>query len=91
MITVRKARNWKGQPGYRWVCTECPKATGFHHFDRWTDWVRPQRDPHPWERAMTAAICHHHRFHKGRSFRVEPRVGPVSPSGVSSVHRERTA
>jgi len=65
-IAVQAATDWKGRPGYRWVCRAClpERATGLHLFNRWTDHVRRGHpDEHPWVRAMRAGLRHLHTKH----------------------------
>lgn len=77
MITVRRSRNWKGQPGYQWECTDHnARHAGFHRFNRFTDSVRRKAGPHPWSRAMSAAILHYHKHHAHHE-KVNDMSGPI--------------
>lgn len=61
-LAVRPGRNWRGQPGWEWVCPPCPehrrRIRGFSHRDTWTD------QPPAQGRAMDGARRHLHRYHQ---------------------------
>ena len=68
-LTVRRARNWKGEPGWRWCCTVTAShpsgrpIAGFTADHTWTSsWRRGQRDAQAL--AMDGARRHLHRYHR---------------------------
>lgn len=68
-LTVRRHRNWKGQPGYRWQCratAEHPSGRpidGFSRDDTFTgSWLRDY--PSSLSRAMDGARKHLIRYHR---------------------------
>lgn len=55
-----------GKHGWRWTCKDHPNHRGHHQFNRWTDWVRAQKDKpddHAFVRCMRGATDHWHKLH----------------------------
>jgi hypothetical protein len=55
-----------GKRGWRWTCSDHPRHRGHHQLQRWTDWVRANRDDpddHAFVRCMRGASDHWHKLH----------------------------
>jgi hypothetical protein len=55
-----------GKRGWRWTCSDHPRHRGHHQLERWTDWVRANRDDpddHAFVRCMRGASYHWHKLH----------------------------
>lgn len=55
-----------GKHGWRWTCKDHPNHRGHHQLNRWTDWVRAQKDKpddHAFVRCMRGATDHWHKLH----------------------------
>lgn len=55
-----------GKRGWRWTCSDHPNHRGHHQLNRWTDWVRADRndpDDHAFVRCMRGAAEHWHKLH----------------------------
>jgi hypothetical protein len=55
-----------GKRGWRWTCSDHLRHRGHHRLNRWTDWVRANRndpDDHAFVRCMRGASEHWHKLH----------------------------
>lgn len=55
-----------GKRGWRWTCSDHPRHRGHHQLNRWTDWIRANRDDpddHAFVRCMRGASEHWHKLH----------------------------
>jgi hypothetical protein len=63
-IWVRFDVDYRGRRGYRWTCDQHAKAKGFHHNQRWRPFAkRGEPDTPAFDRCMTGATLHWHRYH----------------------------
>lgn len=69
-LTIRRAWNWKRDPGWRWECPPCPQHArtiqGFTADTTWSSraWRRERTPAIAHGLAMDGARRHLHKFHR---------------------------